>query len=48
MSNTWLNDSTPKILFHDRDLQLLMFDKRMEFNQSDGKVNNKITFSISY
>ena len=48
MSNTWLNDSTPKILFHDRDLQLLMFDKRMEFNQSDGKVNNKITFSSSY
>ena len=48
MSNTWLNDSTPKILFHDRDLQLLMFDNRMEFNQSDGKVNNKITFSSSY
>ena len=48
MTNTWLNDSTPKILFHDKDLQLLMFDKRMEFNQSDGKVNNKITFSSSY
>ena len=48
MTNTWLNDSTPKILFKDKDLQLLMFDKRMEFNQSDGKVNNKITFSSSY
>ena len=50
MTNTWLNDSAPKQLFmeHNKDLQLLMFDKRMEFNQSDGKVNNKITFSSSY
>ena len=50
MANTWLNDSAPKQLFmeHNKDLQLLMFDKRMEFNQSDGKVNNKITFSSSY
>lgn len=43
MSNTWLNDSAPKQLFKDKDLQLLMFDKRMEFNQG-----NKITFSSSY
>tara|TARA_Y100001937_G_scaffold89820_1_gene121502 strand:+ start:79 stop:690 length:612 start_codon:yes stop_codon:yes gene_type:complete len=50
MANTWLNDSAPKQLFmeHNKDLQLLMFDKRMEFNQSNGKVNNKITFSSSY
>ena len=31
MSNTWLNDAAPKQLFFDRDLQLLMFDKRIEF-----------------
>ena len=48
MTNTWLNDSTPKILFKDKDLQLLMFDKRMEFNQGDGRVADKITFSSSY
>ena len=50
MANTWLNDSAPKQLFmeHKKDLQLLMFDQRMEFNQSNGKVNNKITFSSSY
>ena len=48
MTNTWLNDSTPKILFKDKDLQLLMFDKRMEFINSNGQVNNKITFSSSY
>ena len=50
MANTWLNDSAPKQLFmeHKKDLQLLMFDKRMEFNQGNGKVNNKITFSSSY
>lgn len=47
MSNTWLNDSAPKQLFMDRDLQLLMFDKRMKF-ENNGEVNNKITFSSSY
>lgn len=48
MSNTWLNDSAPKQLFMEKDLQLLMFDKRIEYIQADGKVNNKITFSSSY
>ena len=48
MTNTWLNDSAPKQLFKDRDLQLLMFDKRMKFISPDGRDNNKITFSSSY
>ena len=48
MTNTWLNDSTPKILFKDKDLQLLMFDKRIEFTDPTGHVDNKITFSSSY
>lgn len=48
MSNTWLNDSAPKQLFKDKDLQLLMFDKRMKFNNPDGRPNDKITFSSSY
>ena len=43
MSNTWLNDSAPKQLFLEKDLQLLMFDKRIKYNE-----NNKITFSSSY
>ena len=47
MSNTWLNDSAPKQLFKDKDLQLLMFDKRMKFT-NNGVVQNKITFSSSY
>lgn len=47
MSNTWLNDSAPKQLFKDKDLQLLMFDKRMKFS-NNGEINNKITFSSSY
>jgi len=47
MSNTWLNDSAPKQLFLNKDLQLLMFDKRIKFN-CNGVVNNKITFSSSY
>jgi len=48
MTNTWLNDSAPKQLFMERDLQLLMFDKRMKFSNPDGRENNKITFSSSY
>jgi hypothetical protein len=47
MSNTWLNDSAPKQLFKDKDLQLLMFDRRMKF-LNNGVIQNKITFSSSY
>lgn len=43
MSNTWLNDAAPKQLFEKKDLQLLMFDKRIEYNGI-----KKITFSSSY
>jgi hypothetical protein len=48
MTNTWLNDAAPKQLFKDRDLQLLMFDKRMEFIQPNSVTTGKITFSSSY
>lgn len=47
ISNTWLNDSAPKQLFYNKQLQLLMFDKRIKFS-NNGVVNNKITFSSSY
>lgn len=47
MSNTWLNDSAPKVLFRDKDLQLLMFRNRIKFI-NNGVVNNKITFSSSF
>ena len=47
MSNTWLNDSAPKVLFRDKDLQLLMFRNRIKF-LNNGVVNNKITFSSSF
>jgi hypothetical protein len=47
MTNTWLNDSAPVKLFLEKDLQLLMFDKRMEF-VTNNNVKNKITFSSSY
>lgn len=48
MTNTWLNDAAPKQLFKDRDLQLLMFDKRIEFIQLESEKTGKITFSSSY
>jgi len=47
MTNTWLNDAAPKQLFKDKDLQLLMFDKRMKFSNNN-VISNKITFSSSY
>lgn len=47
MTNTWLNDSAPKKLFKNIDLQLLMFNKRILF-ENDGVVQKKITFSCSY
>jgi hypothetical protein len=43
MTLTWLNDSGPKKIFYEKDLQLLMFDKRILFDN-----NNKITFSSAY
>lgn len=43
MTNTWLNDSAPKQLFKEKDLQLLMFDKRIQYSNE-----KKITFSSSY
>ena len=43
MSNTWLNDSAPKQVFSEDELQLLLFDKRIEFSG-----HKKITFSSSY
>ena len=43
MTNTWLNDSAPKQLFKEKELQLLMFEQRIEYNNY-----KKITFSSSY
>jgi len=48
MSNTWLNDAAPKQLFMNKELQLLMFDKRMKFKNAEGITVDKITFSSSY
>ncbi len=49
MTNTWLNDKYSKWVFKeaDREMQLLMFDKRIHFIQN-GKISKKTTFSTSY
>jgi len=48
MSNTWLNDSAPKIVMGN-EMELLMFDRRIEFINRDGEVCKRgITFSSSY
>lgn len=50
MSNTWLNDKYSKWVFYEsgRDMQLLMFDKRIEYLSPYSDIKNKITFSSSY
>ena len=50
MTNAWLNDRYSKQVFidADRQMQLLMFDKRMKFTNNEGRPNDKITFSSSY
>ena len=50
MSNTWLNDAGPKQVFKDKDLQLLMFDKRMEFYGPgvEGNKSKNVPFSSIY
>jgi len=47
MTNTWLNDAAPKQLFKEKELQLLLFDKRMHFI-NNRVVQKKTTFSSSY
>lgn len=48
MTNTWLNDSAPKILFENVRLELMMFDRRIEFEGIPEEQRKKITFSSSY
>lgn len=47
MTNTWLNDAAPKQLFKDKELQLLMFDKRIRYINNGIQLPNP-TFSSSY
>ena len=48
MTLNWLADSAPKQLFMEKDLQLLMFDKRIHFANLHGVVQKKTTFSSAY
>lgn len=48
MSNTWLNDSAPTKLFKDKDLQLLMFNERINFLNKDYEDMGRPPFSSSF
>lgn len=50
MTLAWLNDRYSKQVFIDAgvQMQLLMFDKRIIFENPNGRPNNKITFSSGY
>ena len=48
MTMTFMNEAAPVQLFEDRGLQLLLFDKRIEFVQPNAKQRGKITFNSSY
>jgi hypothetical protein len=43
MSNFWLNDASPSRLFKDKELQLLLFNKRVQYNDL-----NRVPFGSSY
>lgn len=43
MSNMWLNDTAPCRLFGDKELQLLLFDRRVQYNEL-----GRIPFSSGY
>lgn len=43
MSNMWLNDAAPCHLFMEKELQLLLFDKRVQYNEQ-----GRIPFGSSY
>jgi hypothetical protein len=43
MSNFWLNDTSPSRLFKDKELQLLLFNKRVQYNDL-----NRVPFGSSY
>lgn len=45
MTLTWLNDSAPQMIFRNKGLQLLMFEKRMTFKNQDKK---RINYSSAY
>jgi len=49
MTNTWLNDKFSKWVYHEakREMQLLMFDKRIHF-LNNKTVKKNTTFSSSY
>jgi hypothetical protein len=50
MTVVWLNDSTPKKIFFEQNkqMQLLLFNKRIKFKNPTNRENNKITFSSAY
>lgn len=50
MTNAWLNDKYSKWVFYEsgRNMELLMFDKRVHFINPDGSIEKKTTFSSSY
>lgn len=43
ISNLWLNDASPSKLFKDNELQLLLFNKRVQYDDK-----NRIPFGSSY
>jgi len=50
MTNTWLNDAYSKKVFMEagRQMQLLMFDKRIKYENKEDRPNKSPTFSSSY
>lgn len=48
MTCAWLNDSAPYKIFKDKDLQLLMFNKRMQFKNKKQKEKINLQYLINF
>ena len=50
MTNAWLNDAAPKVIWpeYEKELQLLMFRNRVHFENQNGVINKKTNFSSSF
>lgn len=48
MTLTWLNDRTVFKLYDKKQMQLVLFDKRIKFENEHGIINKNITFACGY
>lgn len=48
LSNLWLNSSAPVRLFKDKEMQMLLFDKRIQFTEKMRLISVQVIFVIRF